>query len=325
MQNDGKVYLIPEDASHPDDELGAGPDKEYLALSEILNLCKVDLDDHARRLKPVSEPFFLLIFDACRVRKSDFQNSVSSRCNNDSNLGTPADYSLCFSCSQGSVAMDGRPGEHSPFAQALLDPETGIFVKGMPLKTALEEACRRLGNCAGVSGQVPVSVCFEKINAGLCLFPARSEPGADATAGIPAPSTPSSSPCDDELKKFFESLDLLHFLEDVRSHLRVESLRNLQSAYKRGDLESTPNLPNWAKNDLVDAVARLLSLRSDQSLVSESLSQASTPLMQSPRDREVVGIHHEGDPQHLREHVGCLFEHFAKYYREVEYDVQDQS
>jgi hypothetical protein len=317
MQENGKVYLIPEDASHPDDELGAGPDKEYLALSEILNLCKVDLDDHARRLKPVRAPFFLLIFDACRVRQSDFQNSVSSRCNNDSNLGTPADFSLCFSCSRGSVAMDGRPGEHSPFAQALLDQKTGIFVKGMPLKTALEEACRRLGNCAGVSGQKPVSVCFEEINAGLCLFPARSEPGADATAGIPAPSTPSSSPCDDELKKFFESLKLLHFLEDVRSHLRVESLRNLQSAYKWGDLESTPNLPNWAKNDLVDAVAQLLSLRSDQSLVSESLSQASTPLMQSPRDREVVGIHHEGDPQHLREHVALLLEQFNTHYQDV--------
>jgi hypothetical protein len=87
-------------------------------------------------------------------------------------------------------------GRSIPFAQALLDQETGIFVKGMPLKTALEEACRRLGNCAGVSGQKPVSVCFEEINAGLCLFPARSEPGADATAGISAPITPSSSPRD---------------------------------------------------------------------------------------------------------------------------------
>jgi hypothetical protein len=52
--------------------------------------------------------------------------------------------------------MDGRDGEHSPFAQGLLDRETGIFAQGVPLKTALEEACRRLGSIAGASGQKPL-------------------------------------------------------------------------------------------------------------------------------------------------------------------------
>jgi hypothetical protein len=47
--------------------------------------------------------------------------------------------------------------------------------------------------------------------------------------------------------------------------------------------------------------------------------------MQSPRGVEVVRGYHAGDPRDLREHVGCLSEHFAKYSREVEHNVQDQS
>jgi hypothetical protein len=67
------------------------------------------------------------------------------------------------------------------------------------------------------------------------------------------------------------------------------------------------------------------SVSSPRSSLSENLSQASTPVMQSPRGVEVVGGYHDGDPRDLREHVGCLFEHFAKYYREVEHNVQDQT
>ena len=138
-----------------------------------------------------------------------------------------------------------------------------------------------------------------------------SEDNTDSAAGTPTPSTPSGSTCNDDLKNFFEGLDLLEFLEDVRSHLRVKSLRNLQSAYRRGDLESAemPNFPNWAKQELLEGVAQLFSHDADQILSPKSdqnLSQASTPLKQSPRGREVVGIHHAGNPQELREHVASL-------------------
>ena len=57
----------------------------------------------------------------------------------------------------------------SPFAQGLLDRDSGIFAPGVPLKTALEEACRRLGSIAGRSGQTPLTVRLEAIDSALCM------------------------------------------------------------------------------------------------------------------------------------------------------------
>jgi hypothetical protein len=242
MQKDGKVYLIPEGASDPDpnhDPFFAGPEKEYVALSDILHWCNLDLDEHARRLTPARTPFFLLIFDACRVRPGDFQNSVDERCNNDSNIQVPAAYSLCFSCSRGSVAMDGRPGDHSPFAQALLDQETGIFVQGRPLKIAVEAARQRVGNSAGCSGQKPVSVCLDEIPPGFCLFPARSQPGADHS-GKTQPQ-PAQENCETAaLENFligigFSKASSQKLLATLESKW-VGSLRELKEAYTTDSL-----------------------------------------------------------------------------------------
>ena len=47
--------------------------------------------------------------------------------------------------------------------------------------------------------------------------------------------------------------------------------------------------------------------------------------MQSPRDREVVGIHHAGDPEALHEHVASLLEQFDKYYEFGRPNLEDYS
>jgi hypothetical protein len=176
----------------------------------------------------------------------------------------------------------------------------------------------------------------QEINDSLCLFPARSEPGADPSTGIPAPSTPLSLPCEAyPVVSYLRKHGLARIAESLSENLGLEQIHQLRILYEHPAEIDKLDITLVQKVSLIKICQQVTadhmslhngtdSVSSPRSSLSENLSQASTPV-QSPRGREVVGIHHEGDPQHLRAHVGYLFEHFTKYYREVEYDVQDQS
>jgi len=222
----------------------------------------------------------------------------------------PPKWAICFSCSQQSTAMDGAPGDRSPFAKALLCPESGIFAEGMPLKKALDNACQQLRRAAGAAGQAPVTVGTNTLADELCIYPQTA--GKDVYAGACEMVTASavSAPFD-ELKSFFEELKLLQFLPEIRKKMRVENLDNLIAAYKFDGLETLEidgTNTGWVKHTILEAIALLMSLASVAQ--DKELSRAGTPFMQSPRGTEVVCMYNEGDPDELRQHVKTLLEVF---------------
>jgi len=126
-----------------------------------------------------------------------------------------------------------------------------------------------------------------------------------------------------DLERFFEELELGQFREDIKRLLRVETLNNLKLAYERGCLEKwePEEMCAWAKDCLLEAVARLVSFEAIPRLVlpnqkqsEEQLSQAGTPLQVSPRSPEVVCMYNTGISEDLGQHVKKLLGQFDLYY-----------
>jgi len=111
----------------------------------------------------------------------------------------------------------------------------------------------------------------------------------------------------DELKCFFEKLELIQFLPYIREKVGVETMGNLKKAYKSGDLKKA-EMHKWAKDHLLEEIALLMSALSV--VEDEKLSEAGTPVQLSPRGIEVVSFYNEGDPNDLRQHVKKLLEEF---------------
>ena len=232
-QPDANVYLLPADAD-PDDPY-CRPHKDFVALNEVFELCK-RLDDHARRKVPPRQIKFAVLPDSCRVQGPEI--TAHSSCNaaiDPPSSEAPVLYAICFSCSRNSVAMDGKPGTNSPFAQALLDEATGIFARGVPLKKALEDACRQLGYAAGASGQAPVSVGLHNIPEHLCAF---WDPALASSGGGPRDSMAASARvvvedvCDQklippELILFFEGEGLKKVARKICETLEIENKEDL--------------------------------------------------------------------------------------------------
>jgi hypothetical protein len=55
----------------------------------------------------------------------------------------PAKWVLCTSTARGNVAYDGEGG-HSPFTEALMSVECGLFKPNVPLDWALKTVCKKL-------------------------------------------------------------------------------------------------------------------------------------------------------------------------------------
>jgi hypothetical protein len=152
MQIGATVYLLPEGVD-PNDQ-HCRPDKEFFALSDIFHSCH-EFDSHARRLENPHVVTFVVIVDACReFCQKDFASLASSL--DPESSKTPIKWALCFSCSRDSVAMDGRDGEHSPFAQGLLDRKSGIFALGV-VGTLFHRATNAAGKSGLISGSGRIS------------------------------------------------------------------------------------------------------------------------------------------------------------------------
>ena len=314
-QPDINFYLLPADAD-PGDRYGQ-PDKDFLPLSQLFWLCK-QLDDNARRLVPSKDINFGFLMDNCRVgsdgqvpRNSDPKSSEA-----------PVLWWMCLSCSRELEAMDGAAGSHSPFASALLDPATGIFVPGMPLKKALEATCQSLAKIAGSAGQAPVSVGLHSLAEDYCFCqPVRGQEGAKAS---------SRSASDDEcceLVRFLRSEGLGMIAEQFSKAMGMLWTEHLMRL-KEEDLDD-PDLgflKKWQKRELLrlvtEGVIRSASLRqgskSDSEASTPSAGSGSTPGGGGGRSQssatETVCLYNGGSCRDLVEHTIRLLREFQDLY-----------
>jgi hypothetical protein len=321
MQHGGTVYLLPEGAN-PTRQNSSGqnlckPDKEFVALSDVFDAC-YEFDCHARRLEDRQDVTFVVIVDACRCREFGQQDSASIASSLDPESSkAPVKWALCYSCSRNSVAMDGRDGEHSPFAQGLLDRETGIFAQGVPLKTALEEACRRLGSIAGASGQNPVAVRLDAIDPDFCI------------AGI-NDGVATDSDCN-ELVRFLNGEGLSAIAARFSYVMGLKLVRHFKKLQAEDlDDPDLSFLKRWQKQELIELVqgitARSASIRDsglDDSIeaavlscddtASEGNSTASESGDDSDSSFEAALAKHPGNPEDFQKHMKRLMQDFLDY------------
>jgi hypothetical protein len=150
--SNGKVYLVPTDAKleHVADDC----DDECLGLDIVMKLLRDHLDQPAR-LEKTKEVVFLVVLDSCRKTVEDrSRNPVSFEPPPDS---SPRKYTLYFSCSRTTTASDGKSGGHSPFTQALLDPQHGFFAEGVTLYDGIAYVSSSLLG-SGIDSQRPISL-----------------------------------------------------------------------------------------------------------------------------------------------------------------------
>jgi len=327
IQHGGKVYLIPGDVN-PD-----GPTRDFetdfFPLSDILRFCKDDLDAQALEMR--KKVVFVVIIDACRT---DIPDSTTLRSSLDERKSlTPGHWAMCFSCLRDSTAKDGPKGGHSPFVTELLHNVDGVFAEGIALKSGLEKAFHRLRK--QYKDQTAFGVALDTIPDDFYIYPQIAcEDNQEAGSEIAAASDAACGLIGTELECFLDQVGVIGFLPDLKGQLRIDTLNNLKSAYKRGCLEKwkIEETCAWAKIDLTEAVSRLVSSEAVPLFVvtsevpsEERLSQAGTPLMASPRSPEVLCLYNEGDPNDLHQHVKNLLGEFNKYYRKVSLNLDDQS
>jgi hypothetical protein len=150
--SNGKVYLVPTDAKleHVADDC----EDECLGLDSVMKLLRDHLDQPAR-LEKTKEVVFLVVLDSCRKTVEDrSRNPVSFEPPPDS---SPRKYTLYFSCSRTTTASDGQSGGHSPFTQALLDPQHGFFAEGVTLYDGIAHVSSSLLG-SGIDSQRPISL-----------------------------------------------------------------------------------------------------------------------------------------------------------------------
>ena len=228
------VCLIPVSAKLPDHRGWDDDDCRMNCVShmEIFRWCKNVVDEKAQR--QYKKVHYLQIFDICRDGSIDcgFEPYTTQ---------TPVHWSLCFSTSRGSTALDGSPGSGGPFVAALNHAVDGIFASDVSLKQGISNACQKVS----LSGQTPVWTPNSLPNNFSLSGESRTEADESFASGdvelgaaplqhlakINASDTPLKlSPSgkrrredDDE----FVALLQKHGLDDVEQHLKDKDLKDM--------------------------------------------------------------------------------------------------
>ena len=311
-QPDINFYLLPADAD-PGDRYGQ-PDKDFLPLSQLFRLCK-ELDSNARRLEPPKKINFGFLMDSCRVGSD---RPMASNLDPNSSEA-PVLWWICLSCARELEAMDGAAGSHSPFASALLDPATGIFVPGMPLKKALEATCNSLGKVAGSAGQAPVSVGLHSLAEDWCFFEPTCGKGAAEASSLRA----DDECC--ELVCFLRSKGLERVAEQFSTAMGMVWMEDFYTL-KREDMDD-PDLgflKRWHKEKLfklvTEGVIRSVSVRQASDSESEASTRSAGSEPTSDEEDlyenavEAVSLYNGGSRRDLVEHTLQVFREFEDFY-----------
>jgi hypothetical protein len=164
VQEGNQIFLLPANANPKTQE-----DLKSTCFShdELFKLLKVKLDDKIE----VEDVLYLVIMDACRESLggiSPVLTGFSAESHEPLPDIRPAQWVLCTSTARGNVAYDGEGG-HSPFTEALMSVECGLFQPNVPLDWALKMVCKKLQitqqqePCLMPAHTIPGSLCLHNV------------------------------------------------------------------------------------------------------------------------------------------------------------------
>ena len=155
IQEGAMIYLVPANADPKDKNT-------CLSHDDLFRMLKFHVDDKIE----VENVLYLVILDACRTLDgANVQTQFPLEIHEPLTEKRPGNWVLCTSTSRGAVAADGEGG-HSPFTQALMSAECGMFRQNVPLDWALKMVCKKLRAqgtqepCFMPPGNIPDSLCL---------------------------------------------------------------------------------------------------------------------------------------------------------------------
>jgi len=179
MQHGDAIYLLPTNANPKTPEQlksqGMSHDELFRSLKGI--------DDEIRKRVGIGNVLYLVILDTCResLEGSEVAADYSPEIHGPLLENRPEHWLLCTSTSRRAIAYDGEDGDqNSPFTQALVSVECGLFQPNVPLDQALKLICKRVGR---QGDQQPCHMSAHNIPDSLCLHALRHEP--DTTKEMP--------------------------------------------------------------------------------------------------------------------------------------------
>ena len=212
IQKDGKNYLVPV--------------TEQLRQPSDINNC-VDCEDVLRSLERTKSRSRIVIFDACRNFNSALSDSKHKGLAQMQQLapGTMVIFSTGF----GQVASDGE-GNHSPFAQALLDKIGKPLVNfELEIKDVAKETYRLTSNrqYPAIAGSLTETVVLN--------------PRTNSLTQSPTPSDENAKILVDKGKracKSFKYADAYKFFQEAAN------MEDMEGCYQLGMLYHDDNFPN---------------------------------------------------------------------------------
>ena len=155
IQEGAMIYLVPANADPKDKNT-------CLSHDDLFRMLKFHVDDKIE----VENVLYLVILDACRTLDGAIvQTQFPLEIHEPLTEKRPGNWVLCTYTSRGAVAADGEGG-HSPFTQALMSAECGMFRQNVPLDWALKMVCKKLRAqgtqepCFMPPGNIPDSLCL---------------------------------------------------------------------------------------------------------------------------------------------------------------------
>jgi hypothetical protein len=168
VQEGNQIFLLPANANPKTQE-----DLKSTCFShdELFKLLKKKLDDKVE----VEDVLYLVILDACRVSLQRHAGGISpvltgfsAESHEPLPDNRPAQWVLCTSTARGNSASDGEGG-HSPFTEALMSVECGLFQPNVSLDWALKMVCKKLQvtqqqePCLMPAQNIPDSLCLHNV------------------------------------------------------------------------------------------------------------------------------------------------------------------
>ena len=254
---DGKNYLVPVDIdvnSELDIKLGAAIDIE-VAVDQIMADAKVKLVflDACR-----DNPFSNKIRSAARTRSVTILSGLAEMKPSEGTL-------IAFAAGPGQTALDGKPGENSPFTRALL---SNIAEPGVEIRHALTRVRAQVSKETN-KGQLP----WEDTNlTGFFYFNPQG-----ATAAAPASTRAPGNPAAPSEARSNASTEIeLEFWRSVRTSERTEEYLAYLARFPNGNFASIARL-------------RLAALQTGGG-IKDAVAQSINPALPTRETEEQLGL-----------------------------------
>jgi len=178
IQDGDKIYMVPTKADPRTQEQLSS---QCVSHDELFGMLKKGLDEKIQ----VGNILYLIILDVCRSAlgsSTAVQTGFSPVSHEPLPAQRPDHWVLFTSTSRRDTASDGQDGDrNSPFTQAMMSVECGLFEHNVPLDQALKLVCARLER---LEGQKPCLMPAQNIPDSLYLQPRKQDMKEDAQMDV---------------------------------------------------------------------------------------------------------------------------------------------